>query len=73
VTDRASVTPLRGVYIPHFDQISAKISLLGSYTFIVAPMGVKFGTEEGCQISPHRRNVERVAPAGRKTSKSAFE
>ena len=39
--------PLRGVYIPHFDQISVKISVLGSYTLTVAPMGVKCGMEEG--------------------------
>ena len=38
--------PLWGVYIPYFDQISVKILVLGSYTLIVAPMGVKFGTEE---------------------------
>jgi len=37
---------------------------LGSYTLVVAPMGVKFGKEEG---------TERAAPAGRKTSKSASE
>ena len=40
-------TPLRGIYIPHFDKISVKISVWGSYTLIVAPMGVKFGTEDG--------------------------
>jgi len=36
-------------------------------------MGVKFGMEEGTfgQISPP--SVQRVAPAGRKTSKSASE
>jgi len=40
--------PLQGAYIAHFDQISVKISVLGSYnTLIVAPMGVKFGVEEG--------------------------
>jgi len=39
--------PLRGIYIPDFDQISDKISVLGSYTLIVPPMGVKFGMEEG--------------------------
>jgi len=65
-------TLLRGVYIPHFDQISVKISVLGSYTHIVAPMGVKFGTVEGtcpppCQISPP--SVQRVAPAWRKKLK----
>ena len=45
----------------------------GSYTLVVAPMGVKFGTEEGteCQISPP--SVQCVAPAGRKTSKLASE
>ena len=50
-------TPLQGVYISHFGQILVKISVLGVlYTLIFAPMGVKFGTEEGtapsCQISP---------------------
>jgi len=39
--------PLRGVYISHFDQISVKISVLGSYTLVVAQMGAKFGTEKG--------------------------
>jgi len=36
-------------------------------------MGVKFGTEEGdpCQLLP--QSVQRVAPAGRKTSKSASQ
>jgi len=32
-------TPLQGGYIPDFDQISVKISVLGSYTLIVEPMG----------------------------------
>ena len=36
------VTIAQGI---HFDQISIKISVLGSYTLIVAPMGVKFGVE----------------------------
>jgi len=49
---------------------------LGSCTLTVAPMGMKFGTEEGtrsppCQISPSL--VQRVARAGRKTSKSASD
>jgi len=44
--NRTRDTPLRGVYIPHFDQISVKISVFGSYTPIVAPIGVKFGMEE---------------------------
>jgi len=37
--NRAMDTQLRGVYIPHFDEISVKMSVLGSYTLIVAPMG----------------------------------
>jgi len=45
--NRARDTPLRGVYIPHFGQIWVQISILGSYTLVVAPMGVKFGMEEG--------------------------
>jgi len=45
--NRARDMPLQGVYILHFDQISVKISVLGWYTLIVVPMGVKFGTEEG--------------------------
>jgi len=50
-----------GAYILHFDQISVKISVLGSYTFTVAPVGFKFGMEEGTfQISPP--SVQRVAP-----------
>jgi len=40
-----------GVYIHKFGKISVKISVLGSYTLIVAPMGVKFGVEEWTPIS----------------------
>jgi len=66
------VTPLRGVYIPHFEQISVKISVSGSYTLTVGPMGVKFGTEEGAL--PNFTPIGQLfAPAGRKTSKSASE
>jgi len=36
--------PLLGVFIGHFDQISVKISVLGSYTLFIAQTGVKFGT-----------------------------
>jgi len=49
--NRARDMPLRGVYIPHFDQISVKISVLGSCTLIVTSMGVKFGVEEGTKGS----------------------
>ena len=59
--NRARDTPLRGVYIPHFGQIWVKISILGSYTLAVAPMGVKFGVEEAtfgpllrAKFYPHR-------------------
>ena len=53
--NRARDTPLWGVYIPHFHQISVKISVWGSYTLIIAPIGVKFGVDEGtdpCQFHP---------------------
>jgi len=44
-----------GFYIPHFGQISVKISVLGSCTLIAAPMGVKFGMD--AKFHPHRCNV----------------
>jgi len=41
---------------------------LGSYTLVVAPMGVKFGMEEQSSSMPNfTPSVQRVAPAGRKT------
>jgi len=43
--NRARDTALRGIYTPHFYQMSVKISVLGSYTRIIAPP---------CQISPHQ-------------------
>jgi len=42
---------VRGVYIPHFDHIPVKTSVLGSYTLTVAPMGVK---SHRCNVSPLR-------------------
>jgi len=36
--------PLRSVYITNFGKNSVKISVLGSYTLMVALVGVKFGT-----------------------------
>jgi len=66
--NRARDTPLRGVYISHFDQISLiKFQFWGSYTIIVAAMGwnlVWRGTPPPCQISPP--SVQHVAPVGRK-------
>ena len=42
--NHARDTPLQSVYIPKFGKISVKFSVIsGSYTLIVAPMGVKFG------------------------------
>ena len=65
---------VQGLYISHFDQISVKISVFGSYTLIVAPMWVIFGVEEGTSSTPNfTPSVQRVAPARRKTSKSASE
>ena len=65
--NRARDTPLRGVYIPDFGQIWVKISILGSYTLVVAPMGVKCGMEDGtfgpllhAKFNPHRCNVSRL-------------
>jgi len=37
--NRASDVPLRGTYISHFDQISVKISVLGSYTLPLHRLG----------------------------------
>jgi len=77
--NRARDTPLRGVYIPHFDQISAKVSVLGVlYPYrctdggeIFRGRGDRLRSPPPRQISPP--SVQRVAGAGRKTSKSASE
>jgi len=60
--NRARDTPMRGVYVPHFGQILVKnFSFGGPYTLVVAPLGVKFGTEQGtvldAKFHPHRCNV----------------
>jgi len=84
------IRPLRGIYIPHFDQISVKISVLGVlYPYrctdggeiwhgggplVLSSMwhgGGELRSPTPCQISPP--SVQRVAPAGRKTSKPASE
>ena len=76
--NRAMDKPLWGIYIPHFDQISVKISVLG----VLYPNRCTDGGEiwQGggdlrspppCQISPHRCNVSPLQ--GEKTSKSASE
>jgi len=61
--NRARGTPLRGVYIPHFDQISVKISVLGVLYRKRCTDGMKFGTSSVPNFTP---SVQRVAPAGRK-------
>jgi len=63
--NRARDTPLRGVSLPHFGQIWVKISILGVLHPCRWTDGVKFGF--------HPLSVQRVAPAGRKNSKSASE
>jgi len=58
--NRSIGKPLHVVYIPHFDQISVKISVLGSYTLTIALMGVKFGMVEvllHAKFHPHRFNM----------------
>jgi len=40
-------TPLRAFIFHILVKSQQKFQFLGSYTLIVAPMGVKFGTEEG--------------------------
>jgi len=65
--------PLWGVYIPLFDQISVKISVLGSYTLMVAPIGVKFGMEEGILVPSSMPNFTPIGatcrPCGAKNLK----
>jgi len=45
--NRTRDTPLRGVYIPHFDQISVKKFSFGVLFPNRCTGGVKFGMEEG--------------------------
>jgi len=64
-------TPLWGVYMPHFDQISVKISVLRLlYPNRFTDWG-EIWHPPPWPTSP--QSVRRVAPAGRKTSKSASE
>jgi len=97
--NRARDTHLRGVYIPNYGKISVKIQLWGSYTLIVAPIGMKFGilhakfhrwgeirhggvdlrSTPPClhvhsfMLNFTHRCMQRIAPVGRKTSKSISE
>jgi len=53
------------VDIPHFDQFRLKFEFSGSYTLIVAPMGVKFGKEEALlhtKFDPHRGEKPQYRP-----------
>jgi len=85
--NRARDTPLRGVYIPHCDQISVKISVLG----VLCPNcctdwgevwrgGGDLSFPPPCQISSQSLHISNlqisshcVDPAGWKISKSASE
>ena len=66
--NHARDTPLWGVYIPHFDQISVKFSVLGlQYPNRCTDWGEIWhggGDRPPCQISP--QSVQHVATAGRK-------
>jgi len=66
---RARDTPLRGVYIPHFGQIRVKISVFGSYTLVVAPMGVKFGIEDPSSMPNFTPIGATCCPCGAKNLK----
>ena len=70
--NRAS-EPLRVVYIPHFDQISVKNSVLGSYSLNVAPMGWNLASLHAKFHPPPIGATCRPWGGGRKTSKSASE
>jgi len=75
--NRARNTLLRGVYISHFGQIWVKISVLGVLHACRCTDGVTFATEMGTEgpsfVPNFTPSVQRIAPAGRKTSKSASE
>ena len=69
--NRARDTPLRGVYIPHFDQISLKISVLG----VLYPNRCTDEVEiwHEASLPNFIPSVQRAASAGRKKPKSASE
>jgi len=69
--NRARDTPLRGVYIPHFRKIWVKISISRVLHPCRCTDGGEIDTEEGTFVPNFTPSVQRVAPAGRKTSKSA--
>jgi len=72
--NRARDTPLLGVYIPHFDQISVKISVLGVlYPNRCTDGGEILHREVTASVPNFTPSVQHVAPAGRETSKSASE
>jgi len=70
--NRAMDTPLRGVYVPHIDQVLVKISVLGVQYPYRCTDEVKFGMASS--MPNFIPSVQRVAPAGaKKNSKSASE
>jgi len=75
--NRARDTPLWGVSIPYFDQISVKISVfvvLHRHTLVVAPMWVKFGVEEGTSVPSSTPNFTPIGatcrPCGAKKTQN---
>jgi len=55
---------LPGVYIPHFGQILVKISVFGVLPLVVAPIGVKFGVEQGTDFASVRSSTPNLTPIG---------
>jgi len=74
--NRARDTPLRGVYIPHFHEISVKILVLGVMYPYRCTDGDESGMEEGTSVPSCMPNftplVQHVAPAGRQNLKIGF-
>jgi len=64
--NRARATPLIGVYIPHFDEISVKICTDGGWN-----LARRRGPLVPSSVPNFTPSVQHVTPAGRKTSKSA--
>jgi len=55
--NRERNVPLRGVYIPHFYQISVKISVFGVLYPYSCTNGNEIWQEGGAKFHPHRCNI----------------
>jgi len=70
---------MQGVYIPHFAQISVKVSVLGVLYPYHCTEGGEIWHQGGdlallhAEFHPAPPSVQRVAPMGRKCTKSASE